>query len=99
MPTVHEARDPYALPPEAERTYVGVTSRTNELGQVDVLELFWPYPPCRAFRVTSSVEVTTADPRGIGAGARTWRVRIGGGRGERVVFHQRGRWFVRRRDA
>lgn len=95
MPGVHGANDPYALPKEAERAYVGVVSRTNELGQVDVLQVMWPYPPCRTLRVLSSKELSTRDPAGAGTTARTWLIRVGRGGAQRVLFHQQGRWFVR----
>lgn len=89
-----------AVPGEDERDYVGATVLTDPMGNRKLVSLMWAALPneLREIRVRSTERLESAVVPGESPVLR-WRVRLGRAGAERILYYQRGRYFMARSES
>lgn len=85
------------IPTEGRRAYVGVTAEFDADGTVNITEIRWPGPPPLSLPVRACTERRSVGRDVLGTLVRSWDVAVGRRSARRVVFWERGRFFVERR--
>lgn len=93
----HSLAGTNGIPLPSERAYVRVRTDVDEAGNLVIREIIWIMGETRRIPVTTCVERRRVGRADWGNLVRSWDVTIGRFKQRRVVYWERGRWFVRRR--
>lgn len=90
----HSLAGTNGIPLAEDRAYVGVACRVDADGSVVVSSIHWPGPPVRDLVVHTCTERRPIGRSDMGTLVRSWEITVGRRREHRVIFWERGRWFV-----